>query len=100
METIVQSLIDVPSLVTLASVVPSSVAESSHAGAAAKVGEPWIALIPALPIFGVILAALCAIFEVGSMVPAFLTVGCLGGAFLITLGVFLGYEGFNHGDPF
>ncbi len=102
METMLTSLIDIPSLLTLASAVPASVSEPAHGAAvgAAQVPQPWVALIPMLPIFGVIIAGVCAIFDVRTKLPAFLTVGCLAGSFLLTLAVFLRYDSFNHGDPF
>ena len=48
-------------------------------------GPWWVALIPGLPILGVIIATLSAIFGVRSKLPAYLTVGCLGGAFALTV---------------
>ncbi len=47
-------------------------------------------LIPALPILGTILMLLCAIFRIKSKLPAFITVACLGGAFVVTVVTWLG----------
>lgn len=100
METMLTSLIDIPSLLSVASVVPASAADAPSSGPAGAVAQPWIALIPTLPIFGVLIAAMCAIFDVRSKLPAFLTVGCLAGSFALTLAVFLNYDKLGGGDPF
>ena len=67
-----------------------AVADAAHSGAAGVVqGAWWVGLIPALPILGAVLATLCAIFRVKSKLPAWLTVGCLGTAFALTVAMFL-----------
>ena len=63
--------------------------EAAHGIVAAVDGPWWIALIPALPMLGVLLATLCAIFRVKSKLPAWLTVGCLAGSFGLTVAAFL-----------
>ncbi len=93
------SLIDIPSLLSVASAIPASVAETAPAGAGG-VAAPWIGLIPTLPILGVLLCALCAIFDIRTKLPAFLSVACLGVSFLLTLVVFLNYDSFNNGGAF
>lgn len=56
-------------------------------------GDPLALLVPALPILGLILCTLCAIFRVKSKLPAFLTVACLAGAFVVTAKLFTGHDG-------
>jgi NADH-quinone oxidoreductase subunit L len=53
----------------------------------------WIGLIPALPLLGVVLCTLCAIFKVKSKLPAWLTVGCLAASFVVTLLMYLNMSG-------
>ena len=100
MQTTLTSLIDVAALFSVAGALPASAADTAHGAGAAHVSEAWIALIPALPILGVVLAALGAIFDIRSKLPAFLTVACLAGSFLLTLAVFLNYETIGGGSPF
>jgi NADH-quinone oxidoreductase subunit L len=64
-------------------------APAAHAITDPIQGPLWIALIPALPILGVILTTLCAIFKVKSKLPAWLSVGCLAGSFALTVAAFL-----------
>ena len=68
------------------------VAGAAHGIAAWVPGEWWMALVPALPMLGVILATLCAIFRVKSKLPAWLSVGCLAGSFGLTVATFLRLE--------
>lgn len=68
-------------------------AAGQHAVDQITVGPWWIALIPALPMLGVVLATLCAIFKVKSKLPAWLSVGCLAGSFLLTVAMFLRFGG-------
>ena len=71
-------------------------AQDGHAPVheAAGAGPWWAALIPALPLLGVVLCTLCAIFRVRNKLPAVLTVACLAGAFGLTVWMFLTV---NHG---
>lgn len=50
-------------------------------------------LLLALPMLGVLLCTVCAILRVKSKAPAFLTVACLAGAFVITVRLFLAQTG-------
>lgn len=56
-------------------------------------GDPLALLIPAMPILGVIICTLCAIFGVRNKFPAFATVLCLAVAFGVAAKVFLGHTG-------
>ncbi len=56
------------------------------------------ALIPFLPLLGCILCGLCAIFKVKSKLPAYLSVACVGVAFLLTVQMFLATSGGSAGD--
>jgi NADH-quinone oxidoreductase subunit L len=58
----------------LAGAVGPETGEAAHALTAPVEVPLWIALIPALPMLGVVLAALCAILKVRTKLPAFLTV--------------------------
>ncbi len=51
-------------------------------------GPSWMALIPLLPMVGVVLMTLCAIFRIKSKLPAWITVGLLGTAFGIAVAMF------------
>ncbi|MEM1328952.1 MAG: NADH-quinone oxidoreductase subunit L [Planctomycetota bacterium] len=62
-------------------------AEPSVGGVAQ--GPWWAWLVPGLPIVGLILATLSAIGGVKSKAPAFLTVGCLAGAFVTTVALYM-----------
>ncbi|MBY0309017.1 MAG: hypothetical protein K2Q09_09770, partial [Phycisphaerales bacterium] len=53
-------------------------------------------LIPGLPLFGAVLALLCAVFRVKSRLPAFLMVVCLAGAFAVALWMYLQITGTSH----
>jgi NADH-quinone oxidoreductase subunit L len=55
------------------------------------------ALIPFLPLLGCVLAGLCAAFKVKSKLPAWITVGCLGVSFVLTLQMYLGLTGGSGG---
>ncbi|MBC7773533.1 MAG: NADH-quinone oxidoreductase subunit L, partial [Pyrinomonadaceae bacterium] len=65
---------------------------SADAGSVAPVSRS-AALIPFLPLLGAILCGVCAIFRVKSKLPAFITVGCIGAAFALTVMMFLGTTG-------
>ena len=54
-----------------------------------EAGPWWAWLVPGLPILGVILATLSAIGGVKTKLPAFLTVGCLAGAFITTVALYM-----------
>lgn len=56
-------------------------------------GDPIALLVPALPILGVILCALCAVLGIRNRLPAIATVLCLGASFLVTLYLFLNFSG-------
>ncbi|MEL7473793.1 MAG: NADH-quinone oxidoreductase subunit L [Planctomycetota bacterium] len=56
-------------------------------------GPWWVGLIAFLPMLGVVLTTLCAIGGVKSKLPAWLTVGCLGASFGLTLLMFLQLSG-------
>ncbi len=61
-------------------------------------GPLWIALIPLLPILGVVLTTLCAIFKVRSKLPAFLTVGCLAASFGLVVAMYQHLSGMGPGS--
>ena len=78
-------------------------AAASHAGmAVAELGKlsgepPKIALlVPFLPLLGVVLAALCAIFKVRSKLPALTTVACLAGSFIASFLMYQATAGDGH----
>jgi NADH-quinone oxidoreductase subunit L len=56
-------------------------------------GDPLALLIPAMPILGVIICTLCAIFGVRNKLPAFATVLCLAVSFAVTAKLFMGHDG-------
>lgn len=56
-------------------------------------GDPLALLIPAMPILGVIICTLCAIFGIRNKLPAFATVLCLAVAFGVAVKLFLGHSG-------
>jgi NADH-quinone oxidoreductase subunit L len=80
---------------TLGSVVLA--AQGAPAASCPAMAAPGMfAFIPALPILGVVLCTLCAIFKVKSKLPAFITVLCLAGSFALTVGMYqhvLGLKG-------
>ena len=49
----------------------------------------WVLLVPFMPLVGVVLVTLCAIFRVKSKLPAWITVGCLAVSFAAALGMYL-----------
>ncbi len=62
-------------------------------GAAAPVaGPPWAGWILWLPLISLVLCGLCAAFKVRSKLPAWITVICLAGSFVVTLMLYMGYE--------
>ncbi|MGH7242337.1 MAG: NADH-quinone oxidoreductase subunit L [Phycisphaerales bacterium] len=52
-------------------------------------GPPEALLILALPMLGVVLCTLCAILRVNTKLPAFLTVACLAGCFVVAIRLFM-----------
>ncbi len=71
------------------------VAHAVEAPAGMIIGDgSWLVpLIPLMPIIGVIAVTICAIRGVKTKLPAWITVGCLGLSFLLTLAVFAGGAG-------
>ena len=53
----------------------------------------WAGLIVLLPLFGAVAMGLCAVLKVRSKLPAWITVGCLAGAFVATVGAYLQTSG-------
>jgi NADH-quinone oxidoreductase subunit L len=82
----------------LAGAVGPETGEAAHALTAPVEVPLWIALIPALPMLGVVLAALCAILKVRTKLPAFLTVGCLGASFVLAVAAYLHLSGMAPGS--
>ena len=62
---------------------------ASGVGGGVGSGPWWVALIPLMPIVGVVLATLCAIFKVRSKAPAWLSLASLAAAFGLTLTMYL-----------
>ena len=58
----------------------------------AGVAPAWTLLIPALPILGVVLVTLLAIRGNKSKLPAYVSIGCLATAFVVTLAYFLQHD--------
>lgn len=71
--------------------------EGGHAAGAGlgavAAGPAWVLLVPALPLLGVVLATLSAIFGVKSKLPAWLSVLALAGAFATVVAMWLGFDG-------
>mgnify|MGYP001140467624 CR=1 FL=1 len=63
-------------------------------------GPWWVALIPGLPILGVLIATISAIAGVRTKLPAFLTVGCLAGSFGLTLLMWQHLQGLEGDNAF
>ncbi len=68
-------------------------ADQSTGGVVNLHGPWWVALIPLLPLAGACLAGLCAALGVRSKLPAWLSVGCLGLAFVVTVGMYASLSG-------
>jgi NADH-quinone oxidoreductase subunit L len=62
---------------------------------ALQAGDSWAGWILWLPLISMVLCGLCAALRVGSKLPAWITTGCLAGAFIIT---FLLYQNYEHGQ--
>ncbi|MBL8989993.1 MAG: hypothetical protein JNJ48_00270, partial [Phycisphaerae bacterium] len=77
--------------VALAASPPAEAAARAAAPVLGKVVEaPWTAvLIPGLPLLAAVLVALCAAGRVKSKLPAWITVGCLAGAFAAAVHAYL-----------
>lgn len=92
----------IPGLLSTASLAQAGHGDgAAHAASAISAPAPgplWIALIPLLPILGVILATLSAIFRVRTKLPAFLTVGCLGASFAIAVAAYMELRGMAPGS--
>jgi len=76
-------------------------ADAAHGVAHAAFGGPveagpmWVMMIPLLPLIGFFLCGLCAALKVKSKLPAFLSVGLIGTAFVLVLSLFVN----NFMDP-
>jgi NADH-quinone oxidoreductase subunit L len=68
-------------------------AADAVAHAAAATDMSLSVLIPLLPLLGFALCGACAAFRQWNKLPAYITLGCLGTAFVITLVTFLRFEG-------
>ncbi len=73
---------------------------AEHAAGAAfggpvEAGPMWVMMIPILPLIGVFLCGLCAVLKVKSKLPAYLSVGLIGTAFVLVLSLFVN----NFMDP-
>ncbi len=80
---------------TIQGVVNAAVMGAEGGVPEAVQGPMWIGLIPALPLLGVVLCTLCAIFKVKSKLPAWATVGCLAASFALTLAMYMKCAGSN-----
>ncbi len=75
----------------MASVLSAALAAPESARAVASAVEPgpwWVSLIPAMPMLACILCGVCAAMRVKSKLPAWITVGCLGVSFALTVAMF------------
>jgi NADH-quinone oxidoreductase subunit L len=54
-------------------------------------GSSWFGFILWMPLISLILCGLCAAFKVRTKLPAWITVGCLGISFIITLALYFAY---------
>jgi NADH-quinone oxidoreductase subunit L len=66
---------------------------SADAAAAVGVAPMWVLAIPFLPMLAVVLSTLSAIFGVKTKLPAWVTIGCLAGSFVVTMLAFLALSG-------
>lgn len=64
-------------------------------GGPVEAGPLWVMMIPLLPLIGFVLCGLCAALRIKSKLPAFLTVGLIGAAFVLVLSLFVN----NFMDP-
>src|SRR5579862_8108386 len=64
--------------------------QSLASAGATVVGPWWAALIPVLPLAGVVLCTLCAMGRVKTKLPAWLSVGCLALSFVLTVAMYMG----------
>ena len=60
--------------------------------AAITAGPAWAGWIVWLPLISLALCGVCAMLRVRSKLPAWITVGCLGAAFVVTLLEYLNYQ--------
>ena len=77
--------------------VHAAAAPTGPLGAITGTLPRWSLLIPFLPLLACILCTVCAIFKVRNKLPAILTVLCLAGSFVATLGMYQLTA--NHGNP-
>src|SRR4051812_16936362 len=81
---------------TLAALIPAAVqplhlllaAEDAASGAIVD-GPGWAGWILWLPLLSLVLCGACWAMRVRSKLPAWITVGCLGASFLVTLSLYL-----------
>ncbi len=66
--------------------------DAAHGAAHAGPGPAWIGWIVLLPVIGFVLSGLAAALRINTKLPAWITVGCLGASFGVTLAMFLGYD--------
>src|SRR5262245_21727630 len=59
-------------------------------------GPGWAGWILWLPLISLALCGICAAMKVRTKLPGWITVGCLGLSFIMTLSLFLGYSGPAH----
>ncbi|GAB5496716.1 MAG: hypothetical protein Phyf2KO_17960 [Phycisphaerales bacterium] len=57
------------------------------------VAPAWVLAIPLLPMLAVVLNTLCAISKNKTKLPAWITVGCLAGSFVVTMLAFMALSG-------
>ncbi|MCW5777581.1 MAG: NADH-quinone oxidoreductase subunit L [Phycisphaeraceae bacterium] len=74
--------------------VGAAAAGGDGALAAGTVAGPWwVVLIPLLPMAGVVLTLVCAIFDVRTKAPAWMSVGCLAASFGLAVLAYLELAG-------
>ena len=69
-----------------------ALADPAGAPVATSQGPAWAMAIPGLAILGALICTLSAIFGVKTKLPAYLTVGCLGGAFATTVALLMHFD--------
>ena len=80
-------MIDATALQSVMTQAAAAAALSSEPGLTTP-GPNWITLIPFLPFFAAILCGACAAFGVKSKLPAWISVACIGAAFLLTVSMY------------
>lgn len=81
------------STLALASAAPAHGSSVTPALSPILPGPAEALLMLALPLLGTVLCTLCAILRIKSKLPAFLTVACLAGCFVIAVRLFLNQTG-------